>query len=328
MLKIVLLGCGQIGSRHLQALAMLEESAVIDLVDSSAKSIEISKSRFAEVLPKSAESRLRLEVRDLDNLQENYDVAIIASGSNARADLTRKLLASSKVKTILFEKFLFKQKDDYESIAALLESSGTAAWVNQWVGSSYAFKRMQQWLQQDGHAPIDVTLNGKDWGLACNAVHFIDLFDRMNNLGPIELVSCDLNKKPMLSKRQGYFEIAGEIVYKSTSGGKLVMNSTADETDGLIHIDLKCNERQVKVVLSRSEILAEYYGEDQVRNESYAVPMQSTVTGKLIQEIQITGNCALPSFSRSSYHHLLLFSCLQPYFENISSEFAGVVPVT
>ena len=328
MLNIAILGCGQIGSRHLQSLAMLEESAVIDLVDSSAESIEISKKRFSEVLTKSAKSRLRLEVRDLDNLRKNYDFAIIASGSDVRAGLTRKLLLNTKVNTILFEKFLFKQKSDYEDIAALLKSSGTLAWVNQWVGASYAFKRMQQWLQQGRLKPIDVTLNGKDWGLACNAVHFIDLFDRMNNLGSIELVSCNLSDKPVPSKRQGYFEVTGELVYKSTSGGKLVLNSKAEETDGLIQIGLQSAEREVKVILSRGEIIAEYHSNGNVRNESYALPMQSSVTARLIQEIQITGACALPSYSRSSYHHLLLFSCLQPYFENISSEYTGIVPVT
>ena len=52
MLNIAIIGCGQIGSRHLQALSLIKEGAIIYLVDNSPESIDISKERFEQVVNK------------------------------------------------------------------------------------------------------------------------------------------------------------------------------------------------------------------------------------------------------------------------------------
>ena len=50
MIKIIIAGCGQIGSRHLQALSELQESAKIYLIDPSIESILIAEQRFNDAL--------------------------------------------------------------------------------------------------------------------------------------------------------------------------------------------------------------------------------------------------------------------------------------
>ena len=46
MINIAIIGAGELGSRHLQALAHLEEDATIQVVDSSEESRQITMERF------------------------------------------------------------------------------------------------------------------------------------------------------------------------------------------------------------------------------------------------------------------------------------------
>ena len=49
MKNIALIGCGQLGSRHLQALAFVKHKVKIQVVDSSSDSLKIAEIRFKEV---------------------------------------------------------------------------------------------------------------------------------------------------------------------------------------------------------------------------------------------------------------------------------------
>ena len=49
MINCAIIGAGQIGSRHLQALAQLNSPARIELVDSDPKALAMSEKRFLEV---------------------------------------------------------------------------------------------------------------------------------------------------------------------------------------------------------------------------------------------------------------------------------------
>ena len=47
--KALLVGCGQLGSRHLQALASLALISNIEVLDPSAESLELGKQRVREL---------------------------------------------------------------------------------------------------------------------------------------------------------------------------------------------------------------------------------------------------------------------------------------
>ena len=52
--KILLIGCGEIGSRHLQALAKIEFPVKIWIVDPNLNSLKVGKKRFNEMLKSGA----------------------------------------------------------------------------------------------------------------------------------------------------------------------------------------------------------------------------------------------------------------------------------
>lgn len=312
MLRIVIVGCGEIGSRHLQALAQLEESASIFLIDLSPDAVVMAKNRFEDVLQNNTKGLISVSECQFHEIGPEIDVAIIASGSRPRATLTQELLKYTLPKYIIFEKFLFAVESEYDEISELLASKNIKAWANQWMSSTYAFRRMASWLARE--SPVSIEISGDEWGLACNAVHFIELFDYLNDRGALTLTSCTLNDGMLPGKRAGYFEVTGEITIRSDNMAILEMVSRHAESDGLINIILKNGRKSIRATLVRGGVSCYYIDSAGSVHEDYIVPMQSTVTGKIIQHLMLSGECDLPEFNRSAYQHKLIVGCLDSHF--------------
>ena len=101
MLNIAIIGCGQIGSRHLQGLKTISGGANIYLVDVSAQSIDTALRRFHE---RNMGDKFSLQVRLINQIDVDIDCAIISTDSSARSFVTNQLLRHTNVKNIIFEK--------------------------------------------------------------------------------------------------------------------------------------------------------------------------------------------------------------------------------
>jgi hypothetical protein len=326
MLRIAIAGCGEIGSRHLQALAQLEESASILLIDPSSDAIATAKSRFEDRLPSNARGLISIRECQIDEVGSEVDVAIISSSSSVRASLTRELLKNTQPKYIIFEKFLFTEKSDYDVIGSLLREHNIKAWVNQWMSSSYAFRRMANWLTRE--SPISVEVSGDEWGLACNAVHFIDLFDYINGRGTLTLNSCILDDGMLPGKRVGYFEVTGKIAIWSANDAMLEMVSHRAKSNGLTSITMQSNKRMARAVLAIGKVSCDYIDGAKIVHEDYIVPMQSNTTEKIVQSLMLSGECELPKFDRSVYQHKLILGCIDSHFREKCNWISIGCPIT
>jgi hypothetical protein len=76
MIRVALIGAGQLGSRHLQALARLPAGSRVTMVEPSEASRSTAQSRWAEV----AGQGIAVEfVEGLGQLSGEIDVAIVAT---------------------------------------------------------------------------------------------------------------------------------------------------------------------------------------------------------------------------------------------------------
>ena len=80
MVKIAIIGCGQIGSRHLQSLSFLEEEAIVYLIDPSVESKKISYDRFLDIAGDSSSITVELNC-NIEDIDGNLDVAIVSTSS-------------------------------------------------------------------------------------------------------------------------------------------------------------------------------------------------------------------------------------------------------
>jgi len=312
MLKIAIIGCGQIGSRHLQGLSKISEPVKLFLIDSCVDSIKTSIDRFEEVVSKQERNKFELQVVDIGSINCNLDFAIISTSSAERANLTSKLLLNTKVKFIIFEKFLFQNRSDYLKINNLLNMVKVNAWVNQWMSSSEAYIEIADWFGSDLQ---EIIVTGNNWGMGCNSVHYIDYFDKVTGRKSLELIESNIDNKVLKIKREGYYEVTGSIVIRSENGVKLTLKSRKAKKTELAKLIMIGKNKRIEASTNNQILTCNYFDASNGElTKNFDIPFQSSITGSIIENICLNQNSSLPTYDQSVKHHLVLFDSLQSNF--------------
>ena len=205
--RISVIGAGQLGSRHLQGILRLDATCEIHVVDPSIPSLEIARQRASEV-PEHTRHRLFFH-QTIDALPDFLNYAIVATTADVRLPVLRVLLQNRTVSNLLLEKVLFQRKEDYAAAGEILEEAGTQAWVNCPRRAFPIYKTLQAFFDDDILRHMDV--RGGEWGLGCNAIHFIDLIALMTGGNPEQISTQFLYPYLIDSKRKGFKEFIGTL---------------------------------------------------------------------------------------------------------------------
>ncbi|WP_162047622.1 Gfo/Idh/MocA family oxidoreductase [Vibrio taketomensis] len=101
-----MIGAGQLGSRHLQALAQLDDQFSVYVLDPSERSLEVAQLRYQEVVQEISPDVTYLS--DIDNIAGmNIDVCIVATNADIRLGVIKQLVDKLKVKHLILEKYFF-----------------------------------------------------------------------------------------------------------------------------------------------------------------------------------------------------------------------------
>jgi predicted dehydrogenase len=308
-LAIAIIGGGQIGSRHLQALARLGRPATIDLVDPSPQSLATASSRFQDVASPDSPVSLNLH-QDLSALPELIDVAIIATSADTRLEALKGLLAKSRVKQLILEKVLFQSPACIDEAARLLSEASTAVWVNCPRRLSPIYGELRAALA--GVRPIQVRVSGANWGIGCNSIHFLDLIQFIaGQTGPLSFTSANLDKA-FPAKRSGFLEFTGSLDgrFEPDLSFSLTSYATGD-APVMIEIDspvIRCviveGDGRLQGWQTRASEKWEW------RPVSCEFLYQSQLTHLIVKSLLDTGICGLPSFDEAARLHEPLLAIL------------------
>jgi hypothetical protein len=166
--KALIIGCGQLGTRHLQGLVPFTDLK-IDLYDAFPTQYELAKQRWAEV--NGTANRLSF-LPNLNILENEYELVIVATNADVRYGLLKHLMEKNVKASFLIEKVLFSSPEDYVH-AQKLCLNGDAR-VNHARRMYSGFQKLKSVLGEPKRLRLEVT--GNNWGLACNGLHFVDLF--------------------------------------------------------------------------------------------------------------------------------------------------------
>ena len=103
--KITLIGCGNIGSRHLQAIVKLKESITIEIVEPDLKAQKLAKSRLNEIKYNEFKHTFFWH-KSLSKIKNKSDLVIVATNSKGRINLIEKLLCLDH-KRFIIESLIF-----------------------------------------------------------------------------------------------------------------------------------------------------------------------------------------------------------------------------
>ena len=317
--NIVIVGSGQLGSRHLQGLADCKIPLNISVMDNDKNMLTLAKNRWDEVTKKSNIHAVRFMSSYNDISEIFFDVAIISTTSKGRANLITELSSNLKIRYWIIEKILAQSEVELDLIFETLKSS-----IGTWVNTPL---RMNKWYQEiiastPNTSPIEVSISGNNWGLGTNAIHFLDLVSWFSNEEIVSIQTDELEKKWIKSKREGYWECFGTLKADFSGGSTLVMkcNPVGDFnffTD-IKSLDYSWHIKDLEGIAYRSD--------------GFSIPgkldLQSEITGNLVELILTTGACSLPNIKDSTVIHRKLIKALLKNWNSVMIDKKVKLPIT
>ena len=125
--NLLIVGGGDLGSRHLQGLAQLSNPATIDVYDPSTFSLKRCAQRVAEISSKCVSIHNIRYCTSPSDLDTNYDLAINAVTSKHR--LASLCDAGEYSRNWILEKILTQNSSDLATLCHLLDGCANV-WVN------------------------------------------------------------------------------------------------------------------------------------------------------------------------------------------------------
>lgn len=312
--NIFIIGVGQIGSRHLQAIKKLPKPVYITAVDPSADSLKIAQVRYQEV-----ENQVDHKIKFLSSMPvgEKIDLAIIATSSDIRARVAKELVVKNKVKNIVLEKLLFQNKKDYAEIDRLLFLKKIKAWVNCPMRVMPFFKDIFQEIKGKRFAYYATC--GKP-GLMTSAIHYLDHMAFLSGSIDFKVRTDYLDPRPIPSKRIGFIELTGTLIIEFKNGklGFITFFPSGGAPTAIeVHSE---NFRCIAKWLENEAWFSKSSDNWTWKEAKPIVQMQSQLTDKISEDILSTGNCGLPSYRESAKIHLSLLEPIREFLNKKSDK--------
>jgi predicted dehydrogenase len=313
--RVIVIGAGKIGSRHLQSLAKSKLPLAL----------EISRKRFDEYTTRRKDERPGYCL-DLSDVNAEFDVGIVATNSDVRRSVIEELLRRSRVKYLIIEKVAFQNSDDFLAIIRLLKSKGVKAWVNLPRRVIPFYQNLKMAIKP--HEQVYYTVQGGEWGLACNAIHFIDCLCYLIEETDYEVMCHYLDEGFKESKRTGFVEFTGSLYFHFENGSELtLMSQNGTDAPPLTMIQTKAAQYIVQEEKGVGWASMKETGWE-LKKITFRWPYQSELTNKMVEEVILTGRCGLPSIEESYLIHKPLLNSFIDRLEKVTGKKYSSCPIT
>lgn len=320
----LIIGAGQLGSRHLQGILKLEIEQTIYVVDPSIESLNVAKTRANEITHQHSIYYLS----SWDELPKQFDLVIVATGANVRAKVITQLLNGFSVKNLVLEKVLFQDLESYNTIELLLKKTKTPTWVNH-------ARRMANYYDQiktiisGTKEKVSFNIIGGNWGLACNALHFIDLCAFLSSSSVESLDMEWVDQTVLESKRKGCIEFTGSLRGTLKNGNNFIITSLNDElSDVTVSISSNSNRWIVQEAGAQKIIhLSKENGFNEIVTK-FTTEFQSVLTERIAQDIFDKGYCNLPTYEEACESHIPFIEATLKKYTEISGVKTNICPIT
>ncbi len=296
--NILIIGFGNIGQRHFQSFYNLNKKFNIFIIDKKIKkTLSLIKSQY--------NNNKKINVKVFDNLnklkKKSFFLSIIATNSDVRYFIFKKLINQCKSKHIILEKVLFKNLNEFNRCIKFIENYSKKIWVN--------LPRREYQIMQYINSRLDIKkkicieFSGFRWGIASNMIHFLDLFKWMAKANKITFQN-KLEDKVYKAKRKGFYEIRGKVLFKDQSNNKLKIIDDNNFKKNKFEIRNKNN-----VYLINDNIL-HLKSKKKKFVKIFPNNFQSNLTSKIYYSLIKNNFCKLPELKNSVDIHKVYYSIL------------------
>ena len=325
--RALLVGCGELGSRHLQALASMPMIREIEVVEPRPEGHSLGQKRLGEI-PDRLEST---EIRWLNSLEEasnGGDICILATQADVRGPLLHEIAGSKDYSSFLLEKVVTPSVPEYEELLTFSKDLDLSVWVNCKSRAQYSHKRAKKRL--DPNEPIYLNVFGGNHGLVTNGVHIADLFCFYDGSDRVHFDESAIDPVLHPSKRgNDLFDLSGCLKGHSDNGSRLKMTMSADHL-GPVFFSIASNGYRAAI---NDETKCLYESSAADGWEWTRIPydeniLVSHLTREFVTDIIMTGHCELPTLAECYPAHEFVLGELLGHFNRLLRTDGDRCPVT
>ena len=313
--RVLVVGFGIMGCRHVQAFLDDKNKYEVHV-------LEPSESNIKENLTKiNAEYDDCIWYNNIDKIPL-LDIAIIATSSKPRFEIIKKLLEIGYRKFLL-EKIVFQSEQQFNIVLQLIKDVNAVVYCNFVNRYFVAYNKIKKELSNSENK-THITIHGGEFGLGCNAIHHIDIFQYLtdNNNLILNKVKIGISKA---KNRRGdiYKEFSGFMGFKNNKSDSIRIISEIDYGGG---ITINIRNGDTNYFLNEQTKMFYYENKKQFNSEKFSVIPTSKLSNIIIDDI-FKNNCRLTKLDETYVAHIELFNVFNTVlYDKNSSEI--LCPIT
>ena len=313
MINILVVGSGNIGSRHIQGLVKNDKKKFIHIVETSYKSKINTIRRIKDINSNFNNYKF---YKKIPIINKKLNLILISTKSGPRLKILKKILSIYTFKNIILEKICFKNIKEFLEADKLLKLNKKVAYINFSRREFKFYKKLKKKINFTKTIYFQVSGN---FNLGSNLVHFIDLLDFLNIKFNIKNLTTSNIKYKVYDLK--YLKISGNIFIESVNGVYFDFSDNNKNKDCIIKIVteeniIEINEtRQTCEILSRKNKIKLDYKYEHVSDTSKAY----VKNGKFIKNIDTNLN----TIHQSLDIHKKLFQIMERVYKenNINKKY-------
>lgn len=324
IMKILLIGAGELGSRHLQGVLKAGIVAEVFVLDPFIASLEKARERANEVKHSMNVSY----VTALTDVPKSIDLAIIATNADVREKVTCDLLKEHTVKRLILEKVLFQNVEAFERIGALLQEKSVPTWVNHPRRMFAEYKVIRdEFLSLNERCTV--AISGGDWGLGCNGLHFLDLISFVTGDDIKSLDASLVDKTLQMSKRMGVVEFTGTLTGLTDAGHAFMISSFLGKS---APVTITICTPSVRWIIQEGGIsqTIRMKADNNFKAQlgTFEMRYQSSLTTDLVDTSAQLQDFDLPNYTEASKIHKLFVDTFLGKYNEITGNSSFICPIT
>lgn len=314
---ILITGAGRLGSRYLQGLVKCRIPLRIYVQNSGQDSLSRAEQHWKEAFGPESHHDVSFHV-SFESLPRQLDVAIVSTTADIRPQAVNKITNHAAVRYWVLEKVLAQSESGLDEIMAHI-GDGPSAWVN-------TSRRMTPWhkqikMQLGLNCPLILKVEGGLWGMACNAVHFLDLVAWWTGETLQDVNTERLNPHWFKSKRPGNWEVSGIMESRFSGGSHVLLTSRA----GSGPTSLEVGDGRLLWLIKENEGLARRSDGVEIFGH---MTQQSEMSSTLVESILESGCCDLTTLEESVGLHRVFIRSMLEHWKRADNYNAVFVPIT
>lgn len=324
MSKVLIVGCGELGSRFLQAVAQIPTVTELEIVEPSEQAQRTGEKRLAEV-PRSPKLGRVQWLSGIDELRSAGDVAIIATHADGRPALFKRVLELG-YKRVLTEKVVTQSVREYRAMLADANAHGASVWVNCKIRTHPVWQHIKRHV--GAGEPVDFSTVGGNHGLCTNGVHATDLFVFLSD-SPVLRDRASTFEPQLLKTKRGKYDLAGALLADGSNGSRF--SALYSDTSMAMPVDIVVTPRYRWVVDHITNNALEGSAETGWKLELREFEGDLRVSAMavtFVTDILTSNTCQLPTLAECAVAHEFVLTTTLPAFNRLLGKNDDVCPIT